>query len=208
VLEESKIGNGTIYKLSVGGIILFLLLMTFLPTPQDPQASAPARLAFPFVAGHLLGTDRDGRDELSLMMVGGRVLLLRLCILGLLLSGIGLVIRRRFRKRRGRPWPGASALVLAVSIALALSALCELALGLSNGARPVSLAGPVGWVLLGAQPPGGFVSWGVMLFNGIDVGAQAPWLAAFPALGLILVAAALVLLGSGMADVLRQRARR
>ena len=36
---------------------------------------------------------------------------------------------------------------------------------------------------------------------------QAPWLPIFPLIGLILVAVGLVLLGSGIADVLKQRAR-
>ena len=46
-----------------------------------------------------------------------------------------------------------------------------------------------------------------MLEEGLDLGVQAPWLPIFPLTGLILVAVGLVLLGSGIVDVLKQRAR-
>jgi ABC-type dipeptide/oligopeptide/nickel transport system permease subunit len=46
-----------------------------------------------------------------------------------------------------------------------------------------------------------------MLDDGIELVVQAPWLPVFPLVGLILVAVGLVLVGSGIADVLKQRAR-
>ena len=62
-------------------------------------------------------------------------------------------------------------------------------------------------MLLGVPrvPPN--ATWGGMLEDGLDLGVQAPWLLVFPLVGLILVAVGLVLLGSGIVDVLKQRAR-
>ena len=47
-----------------------------------------------------------------------------------------------------------------------------------------------------------------MLANGRAVGVQAPWLAIFPLVGLVLVIVGIVLLGSGIVDILKQRARK
>jgi ABC-type dipeptide/oligopeptide/nickel transport system permease subunit len=121
-------------------------------------------------------------------------------------TGISLLVRRRLTRMSGRARPSMPTLVLVVSIVLALSVLSELLLGFSRGSQPVRLAGPVGWVVLGAQPPGTLVSWGVMLFDGIDVAVQAPWLPVFPLVGLLLVAVGLVLVGSGARDILKLRA--
>ena len=88
---------GTIYKLVLGGIVLLLLLMTLLPTPRDPvQQDFSARLAFPLVAsGHVLGADGQGRDVLSRLMSGGRFLLFRLAIVGLIVAGVTVLVRHR-----------------------------------------------------------------------------------------------------------------
>jgi ABC-type dipeptide/oligopeptide/nickel transport system permease subunit len=46
-----------------------------------------------------------------------------------------------------------------------------------------------------------------MLEDGLRAGVQAPWLPIFPLTGLILVAIGLMLLGSGIVDLLKQRSR-
>jgi ABC-type dipeptide/oligopeptide/nickel transport system permease subunit len=96
---------------------------------------------------------------------------------------------------------------LLVTVGMALSVLCEAALGFFDGPGPLQYLGPVGRVLLGVPPAPPVASWGGMLEDGLNAGVQAPWLPIFPLTGLILVAVGLVLLGSGVADVLKQRAR-
>jgi len=220
VIEESKLGMATIYKLTIGIAILLLLLMTLLPAPRDPlQQNISARLAFPLGAasGYILGGDQLGRDVMSRMMSGGRYLLMRLSIVGLILVGASLLVRRRARKRTqarqpdqpipGRLWAVTPGLVMLVTFGMALSVLIEAALGLFGSPTGLAYLGPVGRILLGVPPAPPTATWGAMLEDGLDVGVQAPWLAIFPLTGLILVAVGLVLLGSGLADVLRQRAR-
>jgi len=210
MLDESRLGMVTLYKLAIGAVVLALLLMSLLPTPHDPlQQSFQSRLAFPLgtVGGHVLGADQLGRDVLSRLMVGGRVLLLRLGIVGLLLTAAGLLVRRRMNRRSGRAWPSAPLLVLLVAIGMAASAASELAIGMVSDPDRRSFLGPIGRLLLGMPAPEPSPTWGRMLAEGRELSVQAPWLPVFPFLGLILVAVGLVLLGSGLADVLRQRSR-
>lgn len=220
VIEESKLGMATIYKLTIGLAILLLLLMTLLPTPRDPlQQNSLARLAFPLGAasGYILGGDQLGRDVMSRMMSGGRYLLVRLSVVGLFLVGASLLVRRRVRRRAqarqpGRPIPGrlwavTPGLVMLVTFGMALSVLIEAALSLFGGPSALAYLGPVGRIVLGVPSAPPTPTWGGMLLDGLDVGIQAPWLVIFPLTGLILVAVGLALLGSGVADVLKQRAR-
>jgi ABC-type dipeptide/oligopeptide/nickel transport system permease subunit len=200
--------------------VLLLLLMTLLPTPRDPlQQNMSARLAFPLGAasGYALGGDELGRDVLSRMMSGGRFLLLRLTILGAVLVGLTMLVRRQLNRRArarnpdqpraGRIWAVTPMLVMLVTGVLALSVLSELAIGLAGAPVFLHILGPVGRVLLGVPriPPA--ATWGRMLEDGLDVGVQAPWLPVFPLVGLVLVAAGLVALGTGIVDLLKQRAR-
>jgi len=82
VIEESRLGPRTVYQLAFGAVVFLLLLMTFLPTPRDPnRMHFEYALAFPFsVSGYVLGGDDVGGDVLSQMMVGGRFLALRLLV--------------------------------------------------------------------------------------------------------------------------------
>jgi ABC-type dipeptide/oligopeptide/nickel transport system permease subunit len=200
--------------------VLLLLLMTLLPTPRDPlQANSSARLAFPFGAagGYVLGGDQLGRDVLSRMMSGGRFLLFRLSIVGLILVGATLLVRRRLLRRAqarqpeqassGRLWSITPGLVMLVTFGMALSVLSEAILGFFGGPDILQYLGPVGRVLLGVPPAAPAATWGGMLVDGLRAGVQAPWLPIFPLTGLILVAIGLVLLGSGIVDLLKQRAR-
>jgi len=74
-------------------IVLFLLAAAFAPllAPADPNAqSLAARLAPPGTEGHLLGTDRLGRDVLSRILYGARLSLF-ISVSGVLLGlGLGL----------------------------------------------------------------------------------------------------------------------
>lgn len=74
-------------------IALFLLAAAFAPllAPADPNAqSLAARLAPPGTEGHLLGTDRLGRDVLSRILYGARLSLF-ISVSGVLLGlGLGL----------------------------------------------------------------------------------------------------------------------
>jgi serine/threonine-protein kinase len=209
-LQASRLGTATIYKLVFGVVVLALLLMTFLPTPRDPlRPSSSDRLAFPLgpVGEYALGADQLGRDVLSRLMVGGRYLVLRLCIVGVLLTGASLLLRRQVRKRTGKGWPAVSAIVLLVAVGMALSVLIELAFGFFGAPGFLQYLGPVGRILLGAPHPPPSSSWGGMLADGRALGVQAPWLPIFPAVGLALVATGLVLLGSAIAEIVKQHSR-
>jgi serine/threonine-protein kinase len=210
VIDESKLSSVTIYKLAIGGVVLLLLLMSLLPAPHDPTTqSILDRFAFPLAGSerYLLGGDELGRDVLSRLMVGGRALLFRLALVGLVLAGAGLLLRRRIARRTGRTWPSASLLILLVTGGLAASVALELVLGYSGVPAPLRLLGPVGRIFLGvpALPPA--TTWGGMLAEGREYRVQAPWLPMFPTLGLLLVLVGVVLLGSGIADVVKQRSR-
>ena len=50
-------------------------------------------------------------------------------------------------------------------------------------------------------------SWGGLLADGRNYQTQAPWLVLAPVAALLVLAVGLVVLGSGISDVLRQRAR-
>ena len=88
------------------------------------------------------------------------------------------------------------------------SVITELAFGYFGVPDVLQLLGPVGRIFLGvpAAPPA--PSWGGMLAEGRQIGIQAPWLPTFPIVGLILVAAGIAILGSGLADVVKQRSQR
>jgi serine/threonine-protein kinase len=210
VLEESRLSTVSIYKLMIGGLVLLFLLMTLLPTPHDPQSqNLQARLAFPLgaVPGHMLGGDQLGRDVLSRLMVGGRALLFRLMIVGLLLTAVCVLVRRRIARRTGRIWPSTPLLVLLVTGGLAASVLLELMLGCFGAPGPLRLLGPIGRIFLGMPPAAPAATWGGMLTEGRQIGIQAPWLPLFPGVGLVLVTIGIALMGSGIADVIRQRGR-
>jgi ABC-type dipeptide/oligopeptide/nickel transport system permease subunit len=209
-LEQSKLGMATLYKLTFGGLVLVLLLMTLMPTPRDPQQQDfQNRLAFPMgtIGGHVLGADQQGRDVLSRLMLGGRVLLFRLAIVGLLLTGVGILLQRRIRRRTGRLWPGYPLLVVLVAAGMALSVFAETAIGYAGPSEPVRFLGPIGRIFLGVPGSGTMPSWGGMLAEGRQIGVQAPWLVLFPGSGLILVTVGVMALGSGLADVVKQRSR-
>src|SRR5258708_1419794 len=107
-IQESRLGAATLYKLAIGAAVLVFLLMSLLPTPHDPQSqNLQARLAFPLAAvgGHVLGGDQLGRDVLSRLMVGGRALLFRLPIVGLLLTAPRLISPPLLHKKTRPPLP-------------------------------------------------------------------------------------------------------
>jgi peptide/nickel transport system permease protein len=59
------------------GAVALVAIVSFLWTPADPnQTAVSTRLSGPGQAGHLLGSDNLGRDELSMLMAGARTTLL------------------------------------------------------------------------------------------------------------------------------------
>jgi ABC-type dipeptide/oligopeptide/nickel transport system permease subunit len=209
-IESSRLSVGTIYKLQIGGLVLLFLLMCLLPAPRDPLAqSLSERLAFPGGAfgGHILGADQLGRDVLSRMMSGGRFLVFRLVVVGAIALGLAFLARRQLRQRTGRNRLTAPTLVLITTCAMAASVSIETVLGFFGTPPILRLLGPIGRILLGVPATTPAASWGGMLAAGREVSTQAPWLLLIPLVGLLVVAVGLVALGSGIADVLRQRAR-
>jgi ABC-type antimicrobial peptide transport system permease subunit len=99
-----------------------------------------------------------------------------------------------------------------VGIVMSASIVIELLLALSGGLGPLTIdrlqkAGIVGRLLLGVPPEAPAAAWGGMLADGINVGARAPWLIVLPAGALVVTATGLVLLASGLVDLLKLRAR-
>jgi ABC-type antimicrobial peptide transport system permease subunit len=213
VSPDQSLDIRTLFKLVVGGTVLLLLLMTFLPTPREPQAQDFAsRLLPPLgLAGlHMFGTDELGRDVLSRMMAGGRFLFLRLAIVAAIVGGIALAVRWRRQKKTGRSWLTTRRIILLVAGVLAASVVLELIVGLFDGIGPLTAErmrylGIPGRIFLGAPrlPPA--ASWGGILNDGLDNGARAPWLVFFPAASLLAVAVGIVLLASGILDLLKLR---
>ncbi len=70
----------------------------------------------------------------------------------------------------------------------------------------VLLGASLGYLGLGVQPPA--PEWGVMIADGTNFLAQAPWISIFPGLALLLVSASLILLGDGLSDLLRPEVAR
>ena len=65
----------------------------------------------------------------------------------------------------------------------------------------VLIGSALGYLGLGVQPP--TPEWGVMIAQGKDFLAQAPWITIFPGLAILLVSTTFILLGDGLSDVLR-----
>lgn len=65
-----------IFLIGIGIVVLHILiaLLTLVWTPYDPNAMAGGRLEPPSIY-HLIGTDRLGRDFLTLIMIGSRIAL-------------------------------------------------------------------------------------------------------------------------------------
>lgn len=92
---------------AVGLLTLFLLAAAFAPllAPADPNAqSLASRLAAPGSDGHLLGTDRLGRDVLSRILYGARLSLL-ISVSGVLL-GLALGLPLGLIAGSSRGWLG------------------------------------------------------------------------------------------------------
>jgi serine/threonine-protein kinase len=213
--REAPFSLATLFKLVVGGTVVVLLLMTFLPMPRDPLASDfSERLRAPQgMAGlAMLGTDDSGRDVLSRMIAGGRFTLIRLVVIGLMVVAPVLVLRRRRQAAGKRVLLTNRRLIMLTASILAVLIVVELAIALFGGLGPLTIErlqrlSIVGRVLFGVPPDSNAVTWGGMLVDGLKLGARAPWLVVFPAAALAVTAAGLGLLASGLVDLLKLRDR-
>jgi peptide/nickel transport system permease protein len=70
----------------------------------------------------------------------------------------------------------------------------------------ILLGSALGFLGLGVQPP--TAEWGVMIAEGRNFLAQAPWLSIFPGLAIFAVCSGALLLGDGLADLLRPEVSR
>ncbi|MEF9960283.1 MAG: ABC transporter permease [Niameybacter sp.] len=90
-MHAKKLNLELVVGLSLIGLIVFMALLSFFYTPYDPNAmEITAKLQAPSLT-HLLGTDQFGRDVLSRIMAGSRlVLVIGLCTvtLALVLGGL------------------------------------------------------------------------------------------------------------------------
>lgn len=89
VARRRPLGATTVVGGVIVAVIVLAALVSFVWTPFDPQfTDTSLAKAGPGVGGHLLGTDRVGRDILSMLMVGARTTL----YVGIVAVGIAAVI--------------------------------------------------------------------------------------------------------------------
>jgi peptide/nickel transport system permease protein len=81
----------------------------------------------------------------------------------------------------------------------------SLVLASSEFAGYILLGSSLGYLGLGVLPPQ--PEWGVMIADGRNYLVQAPWMTIFPGLVIVLVSAGCLLIGEGLADVLRPELR-
>lgn len=91
--------------IALGVLAMIVVVTVFAPVlaPYDPDVVPPGstRMAPPFSAGHLLGTDGQGRDLLSRMLYGGLVSLPSALIPVVIATSAGLVLGMVAGYRRG-----------------------------------------------------------------------------------------------------------
>jgi peptide/nickel transport system permease protein len=92
--------------LVIGGllvlVVVLMALLSIVWTPSDPgHVEVSARLKGPGSAGHLLGSDQLGRDELSRIMAGARNTLLVGIVTVLIALGVGVPLGGLAALRRG-----------------------------------------------------------------------------------------------------------
>jgi peptide/nickel transport system permease protein len=76
----------------------------------------------------------------------------------------------------------------------------------TNFVAMILLGSSLGFLGLGVQPP--TPEWGVMIAEGRNFLAQAPWLSIFPGLAIFLVCSGALFCGDGLADLLRPEVSR
>ena len=73
-----------------------------------------------------------------------------------------------------------------------------LAYAVSDMALAILLGSSLGYLGLGAQPPE--AEWGVLVADGKNFLTQAPWIALFPGVAVVICGLGFSLLGDGLAD--------
>jgi peptide/nickel transport system permease protein len=66
----------------------------------------------------------------------------------------------------------------------------------------IVLGSALGYLGLGVQPP--TAEWGTMVADGQNYITQAPWMTIFPGLAIVVIGIGMILLGDGLADLLRR----
>lgn len=133
-------------SLIVGGVLLALFLgsglLSLLWTPYDPEAiDVKARMAAPGTAGHLLGTDRLGRDVLTQVMAGASNSLLVSVVSTLLAIVPGVLLGLLIAGARGL-WQNALSRLTDVGVALPgilVALVLATAIGAGNTAAIVAI---------------------------------------------------------------------
>lgn len=92
--------TGKIGLVLVAGIVLLALVSLFW-TPYDPLQAAPENRLSGSTAQHLLGTDRYGRDVVSILMAGAQVTLMVGCVAVAIAALIGTPLGILAAMRRG-----------------------------------------------------------------------------------------------------------
>lgn len=93
MLRWSDMRRDAVFLVSGGLVGLFVLVAVLGPwiTPQDPNQINPGMNYFPPSTGFWLGTDRDGRDLFSRLIVGGQMTLLGAFAVVVLDVGFGTI---------------------------------------------------------------------------------------------------------------------
>lgn len=145
--EKMKSSRSRLYLW--GGLLLVLMLEVMLAEyliPWDAYAQDLSMAQQPPSAGHLLGTDRYGRDMLARVLVGGRTSIWGALVVVLLITAIGAVIGTGSGWYGGRieqAWMGLSDVFLAFpGLVLALAVA-----GVSGGGmlQAILALAAIGW---------------------------------------------------------------
>ena len=194
-------------KLLAGSLILGLLVaVSLLSPPFNPYAPSEALLMPPqwWAGPHPLGTDLLGRDVVSRLMIGARLLLARCLALVILVWFGTLALRCLLTIWRRDPFDGSTPFA-AISVVLIGGIVAEVVYGVL-GLQQLDRLGLLGFLAFGARPVLSAVepSLGSLAVEGQQFGLGSAWPLWISAFTLLLAALGVGLLGSGMLDLAKR----
>jgi len=209
--------RGAVLALAVIVIVVAVAVLTPLLVPQAAAIQPhPQDMLHTPDGAHPLGTDEVGRDILVLFLLialavvlGPSVRTLILAIGALSWMELARIIRANILSLREREFVDAARAIGASDVLIIARHI------LPNTFGPIVVAGTlnvgsamlteaaVSYLGLGVQPP--TPSWGNMLFNAQSYLWNAPWVALYPGLMIVVTVLAINFVGDGLRDALDPR---